>query len=155
MQRKMSSKITRCLSSLVLIGAFVFGSVLMSKVGDYISKKNQWGTYDPAFIEANQSRIEIPPRNYVTNSFNKMQIPVFPSSENGFVRGRLILTDIDYDGKWDLLDQELSGFTPGNYSKDLFYKEGYGLARSLPFPAKVHTVKPEFFKSYESPSKSG
>ena len=58
-----------------------------------------------------------------------------------------ICTDIDRDGSWDLAERVHTGFTTGDHSRRLYFKEGFGPGQSV--DAEVEFVKPEFFRPYE------
>jgi len=76
------------------------------------------------------------------------QLVVHPDFLNGWVaRGYTMLTDIDRDGSWDLAERVHAGFTTGDHSRRLYFKEGFGPGQSV--DAEVEFVKPEFFRPYE------
>ena len=55
------------------------------------------------------------------------------------------LTDLDYDGSWDLIERRIQG-----KPRQLIYKKGFGLARSLDTweNYEIRTVEPNFFDEY-------
>ena len=61
--------------------------------------------------------------------------------------GETTLTDMDYDGKWDVAEVK----QPGRYR--IYFKSGYGPSQSisqLGNGPEVQIVEPEFFDKYES-----
>jgi hypothetical protein len=58
--------------------------------------------------------------------------------------GYTLLTDLDFDGTWDLAEKYHAGYTTGDGLHALFYKKGFGPARSVELETKF--VEPEFFE---------
>lgn len=61
--------------------------------------------------------------------------------------GYTLLTDMDYDGSWDVAERVHVGFTTGDGSRKLIYKKGYGPAQSVDIP--VEFAEPSYFKAFE------
>jgi len=77
-------------------------------------------------------------------------IVLHPDYLNGTMSsGYTLLSDLDSDGRWDVMERERIGFTTGDYQHELFYKKGFGPAQSPPEHVKVAFVDSTFFKPYE------
>ena len=64
--------------------------------------------------------------------------------------GYTLLTDIDYNGDWDIAERLSVGFTTGDFSRDIYFKKGFGPAQSMNSEyANVRFVEPDFFKPYQ------
>lgn len=61
--------------------------------------------------------------------------------------GYTLLTDMDYDGKWDVAEEKHVGGTPGHYSHKFYFKKGHSPGQFL---EGAEIVKPEFFNKYSS-----
>lgn len=61
--------------------------------------------------------------------------------------GYTLLTDMDYDGSWDVAEKYRAGFAPGDCFRKLYFKQGSGPAQSTDLP--VELVDADFFKPYQ------
>lgn len=79
---------------------------------------------------------------------NNQTLILHPDYLRGTVSlGYTLLTDMDYDGSWDVAERVHAGFTTGDGSHKLIYKKGYGPAQSVDIPTEF--VEPSYFKQFE------
>ena len=74
-----------------------------------------------------------------------------PDYLNGYASlGYTLLTDMNYNGDWDVAERYHSGFTTGDGSHKLYFKKGFGPAQSITsVNTEVEFVDHEFFKPYQ------
>jgi hypothetical protein len=126
------------------LGGFALISYWVGKVGVLEVK-----------LEAANEHIEKigPLAKFVGNSeiekldYNQSLI-LLPAYLHGDVaRGYILLTDLDSDGKWDIAEKCIMGFTTGSGEYNIYFKEGYGPSQVMKVPFSY--VKPEFFEPYQ------
>ncbi|MBW2990629.1 hypothetical protein KY348_02900 [Candidatus Woesearchaeota archaeon] len=78
------------------------------------------------------------------------QIILHPEYLRGYLAvGYILLTDVDFDGRWDVAERVRAGFTTGDASHKVFFKKGYGPAQSIPDFIKAEYVDEKFFEPYQ------
>lgn len=60
--------------------------------------------------------------------------------------GYAILTDVDYNGTWDVIEEERAGFTTGSGYKRVLFKRGFGPAQTMPQGINYEIVNEEYFQ---------
>ena len=79
---------------------------------------------------------------------NNQTLILHPDYLRGTVSlGYTLLTDMDYDGSWDVAEGVHAGYTTGDGSHKLIYKKGYGPAQSVDIP--IEFADPSYFKAFE------
>ena len=123
----------------VVIGGLVGLSALARP---YVEAKNKALITEQAIVQYGRqavlgSELPVPGRN--------QGIVVHPDYLAGqSALGYTLLTDIDGDGMWDAAEKVHAGFTPGDYTKRLYYKPGFGPERDAS-ATSVEIVGSEFF----------
>ncbi|MFH1072222.1 MAG: hypothetical protein V1743_02220 [Nanoarchaeota archaeon] len=126
----------------------VKAAVLVAGVASFVMATNMLGSY----IENRELREhqQEQRRAFIPQPLENQQLILHPEYLQGYIsKGYTLLTDIDYDGSWDCAEEYHAGFTTGDGYHRLFFKKGFGPARSLSEEVEMMFVDEDFFKPYQ------
>lgn len=120
-----------------LLGTLLAGPFLGAYFGERANRRSE------SQSRVQDSRIPIVEKN--------QQLILHASYLKGYDSlGYTILTDMDHNGSWDVAERVHVGYTTGDASKDIYFKEGHGLAQSLNDPSvRVHYKADNLFSLLE------
>jgi len=104
--------------------------------------------YIPTNIPTSCEKEEVKRDSRLPEVRGNQSLILHPDYLNGTVSlGYTLLTDVDYDGEWDVAKRYHAGFTTGDGSRKIYFKKGFGPAQSMG-NIEFEFVEPKFFKSY-------